>query len=142
MSLSILKKLGVITVVLLALWIFYMYRQVPHHAFPFEKAADKAQTVVLEKGPKKVSLHPQGSAWKVSGADGVLYAAEENQPKTLVNSLKEVQVEDEISDRPDRAADYDVDAANGTRVTLLDAKGAKLAEGLFGKQAPDFIHIY
>jgi hypothetical protein len=35
-----------------------------------------------------------------------------------------------------------VDEASGTRITLKDAKGGILAEGIFGKLAPDAMHIY
>ncbi len=73
---------------------------------------------------------------------GTPYLAEESQVKSLISGLKDVQIEDEISDRADRASDYEVNAESGTRVDFLDAKGTKLAEGIFGKQAPDYSHIY
>src|ERR1019366_6859501 len=38
--------------------------------------------------------------------------------------------------------DYDVTAASGIAIHLQDAKGSTLAAGLFGKQAPDMVHIY
>ena len=42
-----------------------------------------------------------------------------------------------ISERADRAGDYDVNAASGVRVIVQDSKGAALADGVFGKQAAD-----
>ena len=58
------------------------------------------------------------------------------------SGLKNVQLEDVISERADRAADFQVDAAGGLRVTVRDHAGALLADGVFGKQAMDATHIY
>jgi hypothetical protein len=143
MSSASLKKLGVLAGLLVLLWIAYLYRMVPHSQAPFAKAETLAQRVALEQGPKKIELLKKGKDWQVSSGDGSSsYPVEECRVKSLLVALKNVQVEDEISDRADRAADYEVNAGSGTCVRLFDAKGTKLAEGLFGKQSPDSSHIY
>jgi hypothetical protein len=142
MSSSLLKKLGLVSGVLLLLWIVYLYRQVPHARAPFAKAADAAERIVLEQGSGKVELQKQGSAWKVASSSGPLYAADEERVRTLLSGIKDVQVEDEISDRADRAAEFEVDAESGTRVRLVGPSGSQSVEGVFGKQSPDISHIY
>jgi hypothetical protein len=142
MSLAMLKKLGAVAFVLLVAWIIYIYRQVPHEQAPFAKTADRAVHVVLEQGLKKVELRKDGAAWSVSLGTGVSYAVDEERVGTLISGLKDLKIEDEISDRADRAADYEVNPESGTRVRLFGDKESPLAEGIFGKQAPDFNHIY
>ncbi len=142
MSQAFLKKLGIASGVLILLWIVNLYRQVPHSQRPFAKADAQAERVVLQQGPKKVELLKQGNVWKVASGSGSFYAAEENLVKTLLSGLKDVEVEDEISSRADRAAEYEVNLESGTHVSLLGAKEVKGGEGIFGKQAPDFAHIY
>jgi len=140
MSSALLKKLGFVTALLLVAWIVYLYRQVPHERSPFEKASVKAERIVLEQGLKKVELRKESGHWKAG--PGPFYAADESSVATLVSGLKGLQIDDEISDRADRAAEYDVNPGSGTLVRLLDGKGTRLAEGVIGKQAPDFSHIY
>jgi hypothetical protein len=150
MTLSVLKKLGIATAVLLAVWLLYLYRQVPHEQSPFEKACAKAERIILEQGPQKVELRKEsgppearlakGGHWEVGS--GPSYAADESSVATLISGLKGILIDDEISDRADRAAEYEVNLESGTVVRLLDGKGTQLAEGIIGKQAPDFSHIY
>jgi hypothetical protein len=140
MSSGILKKLGFVTAILLVVWIVYLYRQVPHEHSPFTKASAKAEQIVLEQGPKKVELRKESGHWKVG--TGPSYTADESSVATLVSGLKGLLIDDEISNRADRAAEYEVNPESGTVVRLLDGTGARLAEGIIGKQAPDFSHIY
>src|SRR4029077_8900165 len=65
MSASFLKKLAVLTGLLVALWVFYLYKQVPHQSAPFEKAAPTATGVLLQQGAKKVQLSKINGEWKV-----------------------------------------------------------------------------
>jgi hypothetical protein len=106
------------------------------------KAADKAEQIVLKQGAQSLNLRRETGLWKVSAGAPPAYPADPELVKPLISGIKNLQVEDEISDRADRAADYDLSPESGTRVQLLDAKGATLAEGIFGKQAPDFTHLY
>jgi len=65
--------------------------------------------------------------WKVlTGTNS--YPAEESQIAALLSGLKDVQVEDEISDRADRASDYEVNVESVTRIQFLTRKGPILAK--------------
>jgi len=141
MSTSILKKLSAAAGVLVLFFIVYLYRQVPRSQAPFADAEARMERIILAHGAKRVELRKQGNAWKVA-SDGGYFPAEDSQISTLLSGLKAIKIEDEISNRADRAAEYEVTAESGTQVQLFGANETKLAEGLFGKQAPDFAHIY
>jgi hypothetical protein len=142
MSLATLKKLSAAAAILLLAWVVYVYRLVPHEKAPFAKASDKTEEIVFSQGSRELILRRESGQWKVGLASAPLYAADAQLVKPLISSLKDLQVEEEITDRADRAADYDVTAETGIRVRLLDARKANLAEGIFGKQAPDMAHLY
>jgi hypothetical protein len=137
-----LKRLAIVGSALLLIWLIRLQRQVPHPQTPFSKATDFADQVVLEQGPKKIELKRLTGQWKVGRVGGPYFPADEENRKRLMSSLSSLRLENEISGRADRAPDFVVDAASGTIVRLANAKGEKLAEGIFGKQAPDFTHIY
>lgn len=137
----LIRGLLVCSLLLIGLVLFLLYRQVPHSQDPYAKAVDKADKIALQQGPEKLELDQQGKDWQVKTPQGALLTTDSEKVKTLLTSLREVQVEDEITDRADRAADYEVTSDSGIRVTLL-SKTATLADGVFGKQAPDFTHIY
>jgi len=141
MSSSILKKLSLVAGILVILWVAYLYRQVPRFQSPFANADSQAIHIQLTRGPKIVELLKQGSDWKVS-IGTTTAPADESQVIALLSSLKDVQVEDEISNRADRAADYDVTPESGTLVCLWGAQPSPFAKGIFGKQAADYAHIY
>ncbi len=142
MSSALLKKLSAVAGILVLLWIVYIYRQVPHSQTPFAKVDTQTQSIILDQGSKKVELAKRGNIWKVVGGSESVFDADENQIKTFLSSLSDVTIEVEISNRADRQADYEVNAESGTRVHLLGDKGTALGEGIFGKQAPDYAHIY
>jgi hypothetical protein len=142
MALNSLKKLCFAAGVLLFVWVIYVFRQVPHEKKPFAKAADKTDQIIISQGSRALTLRRESGQWKVGLAGAPTYAADAELVKPLLTSLGGLQVEDEITDRTDRASDYDVTVDSGIRVRLLDAKQTSLGEGIFGKQAPDFAHIY
>jgi hypothetical protein len=142
MSLASLKKLGVVATILLLAWVIYVFRQVPHEKTPFAKATDKTEEIILSQGNRAITLRKDSGQWKVGQEGTPFYASDAEMIKPLLSSLGTLRIEDEITDRADRQADYDVTVDTGIRVRLLDAKQTNLAEGIFGKQAPDFAHIY
>ncbi len=142
MSTRILKKLTSFAVFLVALWVAYLYIKVPRQRRPFAKVADTAAKIRIQQGPVGVDLSKQGGEWRVLRGAGLSDPADADRIKDLLASLKEVQIEDEISNHAERASEFEVDAASGTLLSFQDAKGLPLVEGIFGKQAPDVAHIY
>jgi hypothetical protein len=142
MSISFLKKLAVVTGLLVALWVVYLYRQVPHRRTPFAKAADAVKQIRMSHGVLNVQLSKKEGSWTVIVATGVARPVDETKMKTLLTSLKDLQIEEEISNRADRATEYEVDEPGGIDISFQDGDGRVLAEGVFGKQAPDFMHSY
>ena len=142
MTFALLKKLAGLAGVLVVVWTVYLYRQVPRRQAPFAGAAKNAEYVLLKQGPNKVELRKNAAHWTAGLGGGPFYAADDGQVASLVTALKDVQIEDEISSRADRANDFEVTLESGAFVHISGPKNEKPAEGLFGKQAPDFNHIY
>ncbi len=142
MGASFLKKVGTLAAMLLAAWVISIYRQVPHRKAPFAKAVQKAERLRMEKASGRVSFVKQKGAWSVELSSGVYAPVDEMPWKSLLSSLSALTLEDEISDRADRASEFEVDAASGMRLVLEDAQGNVLADGIFGKQASDYVHLY
>jgi hypothetical protein len=142
MSATFLKKLAGATGLLVVLWVVYLYLQVPHRRTPFAQASGSVEKILMKQGAQKVQLSKQAKTWVVLVASGVSAPADDNKMKTLLSSLKDLQIEEEISNRADRISEYQVDDASGTDISLQEANGRVLAEGVFGKQAPDFTHSY
>ena len=146
----LIKSLLALSLILIGLALFLFYRQIPHHQYPYAKAVDPATGICLLEGKVGVQLNKVGVAWTVhsviapevnAGESAGSLPAEEDRVKNLLTELKDVQVEDVISDRPDRQAEFEINTDSGMRVVLL-TRSSTLADGIFGKQAPDFIHIY
>lgn len=150
----LLKILGATTALLLLLWLGYLYTQVPHRKAPYAKAATRLDLIHLQRGAARVDLKWAGlhrfggleqekseTAWTLAAPDGRSYRADPEKIKSLLEALKDLQLDQEISDRPDRAADFEITADSGLRVALQSG-GRTIADGIFGKQAPDFSHIY
>ena len=142
MSSSILKKLAIVTSVLLALLVVYFYRQVPHVRKPFFSATSVTQKITLAQAAQKVELTKSGGSWSVILSSHTPQPADPGKVKTLLTDLHDFQLEDEISDRPDHYPDYEVDPSSGIQVSLWGAQGKLLATGIIGKQARDFVHSY
>jgi len=142
MPVRLLKGLALACAALLAIWIFTLYRRVPHGKNPYAKPLAAADHVVLQEGVLQIDLQKEKQGWSVAAnAKGPFYPVEEERWRTLDSGLRDLNLEDVISERGGQAAEFGLDAAQATRVTAL--AGAKpLVDGFFGAQAPDGLHIY
>jgi len=137
-----LQILGVVCGLFVIAWGAYLYVQVPHASAPFKKTGEAAVILIRQNG-RQVELRRKDKQWEAgAGLGGPFYRTDADRVKTLLSGVESLHVEDEISARPQSAAEFEVDAASGTRVTSQAANGKILADGVFGKQAPDFTHIY
>lgn len=143
MSVSALKKLGAFCAILVLAWLFTLYHRIPHNKAPYVKALDQAQRIEIARNTHHVVFVKKGKDWAVAGDPaGPFFDIEEDRWRTLQSGLRDLKLEDVISERADRAADFEVDPASGTQVRLLDAHGATLVDGFFGKSAQDALHLY
>lgn len=143
MSPRTLWRMTLVASLLMGLWLYSQYKRIPRGDKPFEKAVPSAQQVRLSQGALTIVLQKRGSAWQAGSAEaGPFFPVEDERWRSLESALKNTRLEDVISERADRARDFEVDAASGTRVVLRDAKGAVLVDGVFGKQSPDFTRLY
>lgn len=142
MSVPFLKKLAVLMGLLVLLWVFYLYRQVPHEQKPFAGAVPAASQILMRQGTQSAKLLKKDGIWQVVLSTATAVDTDSVKMKNLLTGVASLQLEEEISDRPDREADYQIDDAHGTDITFADASGKTLAEGVFGKQAEDFRHSY
>lgn len=139
----ILVLLATACAVLLGLVLLLARRQLPVSKTPFAQAREATQ-IVLKEGDREILLKKEDQKWKVapSASSPALYPVDEPKIKAFTDSLSAVEVEDVIGDRADRAAEFEVDTAKGIRVLLSNAVKTSLGDGIFGKQAPDFTHLY
>jgi len=137
----LIKTLVGLTVLLAVLVGLYFYLQVPSRETPFLKAAGKATGVLLTQGNDRVNLLQDGKVWKVMTRSGAKYPANAEKVKTLLSGLQDLQVEDEISEGRD-GTPYDLGPTTAFRVGLTETGSSLMVGGDFGKQAPDFTHIY
>jgi|GEM_PF-2151459 len=139
-----LKILGVICFVLLAIWMVGLYRQVHRgNKSPYLQAMDKATHVTLKQGGRAIFLQKEKQGWTVANATaGPFYAVDEDRWHALDSGLRDLRLEDVISENSSHAADFDVDANRGMQVSLGGADKALLVDGIFGKQAMDAVHVY
>lgn len=142
MSSAFLKKLGFLAGFLVIVWGLFLLRQIPPSRAPYAKALGAAARLTLEREGQSVQFSKQGGSWTVTLADGSSAPIDDAPFSALLKSLEEVALEEVISTRPDGAAEYEVNAASGTQVTVSDTHGKTLVSGIFGKQASDYRHIF
>lgn len=137
-----LVGLGGVALVLGGLWLVYMYRQVPHRQKPFANAMSKAGEIVIREPSGVLQLKKVAGSWKVVGFSDQVYPADNNKVGNLTSALISAALEDVISDNPASYPDFETTKDSGTHVSVNDSNGRILASGLFGKQSPDFTHLY
>jgi hypothetical protein len=112
-------------------------------AAPFAGHLDSAEKIRLQRAGRDVLLWHKGSEWEVSAGDSaVRYRADVAKVKALTDSLKALELEDVISERPENAADFEVNIQSAMVVSLLSKTNAIVSAVAIGKQAPDFMHVY
>ncbi len=110
---------------------------------PFAKAVDHAEKITLQIGNNSIDFTKNNTDWWVAASSGgARFRADPEKLKTLLKSLREVRVEDVISERGETAADYEINPESATILSLYGPNNALQASGHFGKQAPDFSHLY
>src|SRR5262249_51717702 len=107
----------------------------------YAHASQKAARFMVASGVERVELHKEGELWKVATYSG-LVAADPQRVKSFLDSLEAVTLEDVISHSPAQAAVFEVTPSSGAHVSVWNVKGKALADGFFGKQAPDYAHIH
>lgn len=137
-----LKSLIAILILLGGLWLVYMYFRVPHGKRPFQKMVKDAVAIEIKESNQTLRLQKAGEEWKAATANNKQLAIDAARMRTMLNLLNDVELEDVISERPAAADEFEANVASGAHVRVLGASDKLLAQGIFGKQAPDFTHIY
>src|SRR5262245_40730827 len=118
-------------VLLLALIALTVLKRPQASSAPFSKAMDQSETITLQTGAVKMELQKEGTVWQISSStEPGRYRADPDKLKTLLNGLQNLKLEDVISERQENVSEFEVDAASGTRVTLLDKKKVEIAAGI------------
>jgi len=133
----LLALTGVLFLVTAGYWI-WQHRS--GQRFPFEKSVPQADIWTLQYGPTTLVFAHRVNDWTVSAGSGA-FTADINRVKKALDNFQALSVEDEISDRADRASEFEVDAASGVRVELMKGP-ASLGAVILGKPAPDVGHSY
>jgi hypothetical protein len=140
----LIKILGLLAVTLTCVLIaIVLFKRPAHPPEPFAGTIDKADRITVKTGDSSVDLTRDSATWTVSGGSASPgYKADPDKVKSLLNALENVEVEDVISEHPGDAAEFELNPASATQIQLLSKSGTALAAGWFGKQAPDFTHLY
>ncbi|MFT3707123.1 MAG: DUF4340 domain-containing protein [Archangium sp.] len=116
MSRSTLIALGVFV----ALGVVYFVSREPQvsvgmHKFELAPLSAEAITEVQLGGATPVLLTKDTGSWKVAAAatPGVKYVADENTVKALLNALADLKAADFVTERAEKHAEAEVDAAKG-----------------------------
>lgn len=137
-----LKILASLVLVLVVLFIGYLYKQVPQRTKPYEAALKETTVITVSEKEATIRLEKKEDQWRVGLPNQKLFAVDDARLQTILTALKNLQLEDVLSERPEAAGEFDVSPSSGMRVTLLNASNKTLADGIIGKQSPDYSHIY
>lgn len=137
------KWLRVLLALCGAVLLVYGGVQVAKHARPKKKSALPSAPAKLEiiKSGATVVLEKTGDAWRMK--QPVDAPADVEAVGALLKSLADLEMEQRLSQRPESHAQYEVTEASGIAVKVFEAGKADPAVSLiFGKMAPDFLHVY
>jgi len=142
MSLKVLKLLaGAVGLLLLGVLSLFLWH-LPKPKMPFQGKTAKAEQIHLSQGGQQLILEKKNAHWTAILAGGTPVKSDETKIQIFLDGLESVEVEEIISDRVDRYSDYQVDDASGTHIVLMGTNQHILSEGIFGKPAPDYFHLY
>lgn len=137
----LLFGLGAATVGLAVVTGVMIWRAVPRGRYPYASAQKTGVSVLLSSPPERVQLDQSGGTWQVLTSSGPR-TADSKKVETLLGSLEDLRLDDVISYQAERHGEFDVTVEKGTRIELRAAGGTLMADGIVGKQAPDFSHLY
>ena len=143
-SSKLLKILLLITGTLAFILVAVLILHRPHLSdSPFSGDLDKAQSITVQNGALTLQLTRGGTDdWSVSMSSAGPFKADTDKVKTLISGLKDMRVDDVISEHGDQAADFGLNPESATVITVHLKGASHVSQGLFGKQAPDYNHIY
>lgn len=136
----LVKILAGLTTVFVLLGFVYAWSVLSHGKKPYAHSA-KAARLSLTFGAQHVELKKNGNEWMVETSSGSR-PAEPSRVENTLSLLAGVDIGHVLSESPETAALFEVNEAGGTRVTMTNASGKIVADGIFGKQSPDFSHFY
>ncbi|MFA5975815.1 MAG: DUF4340 domain-containing protein [Elusimicrobiota bacterium] len=139
---ALVKRLAWVCAGVTVLAGLYLAFQLPRQRSLFAGKMDRVVRIHLQLDSSQLDLTKQEKEWSVGLSTGPRFPADPDKVTRLKNGLGGIQIEERISSRADRAGDFDVTVTSGLCVRLYGKNNKLLAEGLFGKQAPDFTHIY
>ena len=113
-----------------------------HTSAPFVPMIDQADKMTVQISTNIVTLTRDGGGWDVSLSMAGSFKADGDKVKTLLNALKDLQLDDVISEQGNRASDFDMNPESATVIMAYGKNHAVLIGGVFGKQAADFNHVY
>src|SRR5215813_4742985 len=96
---------------------------------------DKEKVVAIEiAGPKAASLKKENAGWTVTdpAKPNDKRPADEQQINAALDAYKELKVDELISDKPERHAEYELDDSKSLKVKIV-SQGAPSVDLLVGK---------
>jgi hypothetical protein len=143
-STKLVKILGFIAAgLLLVLIAFGLMHRPQQGRAPFAASLDSAAQFQLTMGNDSITLAREGDVWTVATGSGTArHRADAERVKALQNGLRSLEVQDLIAESGENLTDFELNPGSVTHIAVIDKNGKSLAEGLFGKQAADFSHLY
>lgn len=102
----------------------------------------KLKTIRIQQlGGKKISLSRENNGWVLT--EPVAASADQAKIAHLIENFKKIELEDVITETPEKQGLYQVDEASGTRIQLYGEDSTQaLADFYIGKEAGDWSHFY
>jgi len=142
-SAKFLKTLLLISGVLVFILVVTVIRRFSiHTTAPFASVIDKTDKITVRVSTNTLDLSRDGGGWDVSQSTFGSFKTDAEKMKTLLNGLKNLQIDDVISEHGTPASDFEMNPESATVIMAYGKDHAVLAGGVFGKQADDFNHIY
>ncbi len=131
--------LGVVALVLLALYWLLQSRSVPHRKVEWLAEVDTSQVtqVMIQYDGNTVTLARGENEWKI--VDPFEYRANDRFVKTLLSKLTQLRIESEITSNKNRWKEFKVDTT-GTRVSIW--QGDRRDDIVLGKAATGYRQTY
>jgi hypothetical protein len=102
--------------------------------------ADRIASITLKRADKSVTLEQEGGAWSLKDRGG--YPVQGERVRALLLKLADAELVGRKTRNPDRFGLLELENVGGKDaksrlVTIVDAKGAKLAEAIIGKRSTE-----
>ncbi len=108
------------------------YKRMPAFARHTKNLAKDATTLNVERLAEKIVLEKKDGVWTLASSQN--YPAQESTVNDILAALGSAELEERVSSRSDRFADFELDDVRSIKFSAKNEAGRVLAAGRMGKQ--------